>query len=287
MSIPKEVFPPLKGQLDRRLREYNEFNDEYVRACIVFLWVVEGWTTRTLDDQILHCHEIYPNQKNKGWLSHGILGYFGLLRAHQGFFKGWNYVDILAYLQPLCLGSHDIDLIYKYLLIYISKINIIDIEKPTSEVASQDWINNVLLKNVPLDSYNQYLSALPDKKKEVLVENQTRYYSDVTVKQSLKDLYDFRCQVCGAVILKTGWNSSLDRKSSWDFLSADVHHILPLSKKGPDLKSNMMCLCPTCHRKFHTGEYRLTRKKKILTLSDELLGFSKELGLLNHSIILY
>ncbi len=76
------------------------------------------------------------------------------------------------------------------------------------------------------------------------------------------------------------------RCDSWRYLSADVHHILPLSEGGPDVKSNMVCLCPTCHRKFHSGEYRLKEKNDTIFVRDELLGKNMTPNLL-HDIILY
>ena len=31
----------------------------------------------------------------------------------------------------------------------------------------------------------------------------------------------------------------------------DIHHIVPISEKGPDTEDNLMVVCPTCHAKIH------------------------------------
>jgi len=30
-----------------------------------------------------------------------------------------------------------------------------------------------------------------------------------------------------------------------------IHHIVPISEKGPDTEDNLMVVCPTCHAKIH------------------------------------
>lgn len=31
----------------------------------------------------------------------------------------------------------------------------------------------------------------------------------------------------------------------------EAHHVIPLADNGPDIESNMVALCPNCHRKMH------------------------------------
>ena len=109
------------------------------------------------------------------------------------------------------------------------------------------------------------------------------YVRSCDVRESIKSLYDYHCQVCGNVILKTGWEASQERKESWKYLSADLHHIHPLSKGGPDIKANAVCLCPTCHRKFHSGEFRLKQDGNKIACIDEMLGH-KQFIKLKHQI---
>lgn len=113
-----------------------------------------------------------------------------------------------------------------------------------------------------------------------------RYFSNGALKVSIKALYDYRCQICGSVIYKKGWHPELTRKAGWAFLNADVHHILPLSQKGPDVRSNMLFVCPSCHRKFHCGEYELEERNHELFCYDIILDRKEEVRQL-HEIVLY
>ena len=36
-------------------------------------------------------------------------------------------------------------------------------------------------------------------------------------------------------------------------LALDLHHIVPVSEEGENEPSNLIALCPTCHRLFHKG----------------------------------
>ena len=40
----------------------------------------------------------------------------------------------------------------------------------------------------------------------------------------------------------------------WDRGTCDIHHIVPVSKGGTDLNSNLTYICPNCHRLAHEGK---------------------------------
>jgi len=44
----------------------------------------------------------------------------------------------------------------------------------------------------------------------------------------------------------------------------DVHHIVPLSKGGRNLGSNLIVLCANCHRDAHAGKFTQAELKKIV-----------------------
>lgn len=43
----------------------------------------------------------------------------------------------------------------------------------------------------------------------------------------------------------------------WDEANCDVHHILPRSKGGTNEKSNLIILCPNCHRLMHKNKLKI------------------------------
>jgi hypothetical protein len=65
-----------------------------------------------------------------------------------------------------------------------------------------------------------------------------RVLRDTVLSREVKMQYKYRCQLCGST-LPLGDGS----------LYAEAHHVKPLGKpyNGPDVKENIICVCPTCH----------------------------------------
>ncbi len=73
-----------------------------------------------------------------------------------------------------------------------------------------------------------------------------RVVRDTAQSRTVKELYSYRCQVCGWTIY------SPLLKSHW---YCEAHHVQPLSKRynGPDHVSNILALCPTHHCMMDLG----------------------------------
>ena len=54
-----------------------------------------------------------------------------------------------------------------------------------------------------------------------------------------------------------GWKEGLGIRQEFEYLSADAHHVHPLELNGVDAPSNIICVCPNCHRRLHAGEFIL------------------------------
>ena len=80
----------------------------------------------------------------------------------------------------------------------------------------------------------------------------SRVIRDTALARNVKELYGFRCQLCGHTI----------QRSDGSFY-AEAHHIRPLGSPhdGPDRLDNLLCVCPNHHVEL---DYRLTK----LRLSD-------------------
>lgn len=75
-----------------------------------------------------------------------------------------------------------------------------------------------------------------------------RIVRDTTIVDELKELYGYKCQVCGDMRRRDGSEPY-----------AEGHHIRPLgdSPPGPDKRSNIIVLCPNHHADFDYGMVRV------------------------------
>ena len=63
-----------------------------------------------------------------------------------------------------------------------------------------------------------------------------RIIRDSATSREIKQLYQNECQLCG---------ESLRLKDGREY--SEVHHIQPLGKGGPDIRENILCVCPNHH----------------------------------------
>lgn len=277
-----QPFPPLEPS--NRSREFMYYSDQQ-RASMVYLWLFSKYTFRDLDSICLGI----DGKASHGYQAMGVVHFLGLVDAHHHFFQGFELEDALTYLLPLTKDNPQMMLIYCYLRDYgidnqqINKTKSENgFEYNTGSLQAFYWTEKVLLKQAnDNERINKRLLLMQTKtdasNHELRIGKSTYLYSSTTLKENLKYLYDYTCTICGSRIYHIGWNSSMTRKNQWHYLSADVHHIRPLSKGGPDSFENMICLCPNCHRKFHTGEFELKEKGKSLLCMDQVLGNASEL----------
>lgn len=115
--------------------------------------------------------------------------------------------------------------------------------------------------NHHLDKFEQQLSMTQDRysliqrsllslEENVGNEPPKRKYSFVKgferndrLSKYLKELYDWKCQICGFTIEKKGGG-----------LYAETHHLEALSKGGPDSIENIIVVCPNHHALFEYGD---------------------------------
>ncbi len=257
-----EPFPPLDPK--KRDREFKKYSSGTLRGEVAYKWMVEGWSTRAIDVEVLNFYSYYPNSQADGFQSMGMLHYLGLNRNHQGYFKDMALKDIVSTINILRYTIEGFDKVYGVMMSYILAIH------EQEQQQGQDWITHQWLEGCDEGEITRKLEdARLETSREIIISGTFRYYSSAALKASLKDLYDYKCQVCGTVIYKKGWSREMPRREQWNYLNADVHHILPLSRQGKDRRSNMLCLCPNCHRKFHTEEYTLTQRHTQIICYDQ------------------
>ena len=83
-------------------------------------------------------------------------------------------------------------------------------------------------------------------------QNIKRIIRDTKIIKELKALYDNTCQICSCKI-------KIDTNKYY----SEGHHIKPLGSphNGPDVKENIIILCPNCHVKFDNGVIDISKLK--------------------------
>lgn len=90
----------------------------------------------------------------------------------------------------------------------------------------------------------------PKRPQKIMVPEHEEYYRDELLAESLKSIYDHRCQVCG-----------MNFKIKYNEPFAETHHIQPLSGKGLDISKNIIVICPNHHRIIHKTDAKFDRSK--------------------------
>ncbi|SHG23039.1 putative restriction endonuclease [Marinomonas polaris DSM 16579] len=87
-----------------------------------------------------------------------------------------------------------------------------------------------------------------------------RIVRDTKIAKRVKQLHNYQCQVCG-IALETSAG-----------LYAEAAHIKPLGQphNGPDVESNILCLCPNHHVLFDNGGFTISDDLKLIGIEGEL-----------------
>ncbi|MBI1178717.1 hypothetical protein GC207_14890 [bacterium] len=80
----------------------------------------------------------------------------------------------------------------------------------------------------------------------------SRIVRDTKIVREIKALHNHTCQLCG-----------LRLELSPGTFYSEGHHLMPLGKphNGPDKKSNIVCVCPTCHVKLDYRTVKIQTKQ--------------------------
>jgi hypothetical protein len=85
---------------------------------------------------------------------------------------------------------------------------------------------------------------------KVVIPEHEEFYRDPLLAESLKSVYDHRCQICG-----------MNFRIKYDEPFAETHHIQPLSEDGLDIGENIIVTCPNHHRIIHKTNPTFDRSK--------------------------
>jgi hypothetical protein len=107
-----------------------------------------------------------------------------------------------------------------------------------------------------------------EKPRKIIIPEHEEYFRDPLLAESLKSVYDHRCQVCG-----------MSFKIRYDEPFAETHHIQPLSEKGLDISKNIIVICPNHHRIIHRTDAQFDGSKLLYKYPN---GLEERLLLADH-----
>jgi putative restriction endonuclease len=139
-----------------------------------------------------------------------------------------------------------------------------------------EWAEIVESVTSSSDGAEETLFATPSEAQEPLASydpaprqaiTTQRIVRDTTITRRVKVLHDYRCQVCTTQL------------SSAAGPYAEAAHIQPLGAPhhGPDLLSNVLCLCPNHHVLFDLGSFGIADDGTLLSLPGNLVLQKKHL----------
>lgn len=103
---------------------------------------------------------------------------------------------------------------------------------------------------------------------KILIPEHEEFHRDPLLSESLKSVYDHRCQICG-----------MNFQFKYDEPFAETHHIRPLSENGLDMGENIIVTCPNHHRIIHKTNPTFDRSKLLYRYPN---GLEERLILTDH-----
>jgi hypothetical protein len=126
-----------------------------------------------------------------------------------------------------------------------------------------------LIKQQSRDKLIDELKAIKPTTPEQIIISGKQYKRDNKSIVAIKILKDFKCQICGASILKKDGS-----------LYVEAAHITGKKHKGPETHDNILILCPNHHKEFDLGKKKIIERAKdkiIFELNDRKYELSLEL----------
>ena len=126
-----------------------------------------------------------------------------------------------------------------------------------------DSINKTLETDLPYPDYSATARAIAPNSIQPVERRETtfmRLVRDTQIANRIKQLYQHKCQVC---------NEALQIPQG---LYAEGAHIQPLGSphNGPDIESNILCLCPNHHVFFDSGAFSIADDFSLIGISGSL-----------------
>jgi 5-methylcytosine-specific restriction protein A len=216
-----------------RSREYVLYSP-VLRGQVAYRFLTESnLGHRRIDDSVLGVDSKY----SRGYQSMGILHFQGLYKEHAGAFLGVTLDDVISNIT----GYDHADRLLSDLNSYRYSNQALDALSYHQEFSKQIEFSLEDDQSKRIERLSKKKNSLP--KKFVVLTSVYERDPDVVAEALFrsKGICD-RCKKEAPFVRK---------KNGQPYL--EVHHLKPLSQGGADDLSNVISLCPNCHRELHFG----------------------------------
>ena len=200
---------------------FDHYQEDHDGLASKYYWPQAGRTWRW----ILHCSDIIPTvpfSLEKLDLSH----------------------DYSGQTNPKHINAEDMARIAPYILSY-EKVEEIGpkVHSILRESSSKEYTLWSLLNN-----NDRIVENSPAEVQWVTVPESKQLKRNLELPCLLKELYGFRCQVCG-----------FDFKPHYGVPYSETHHVIWMSRGGVDHSNNIIVVCPNHHRIIHNANPKFDR----------------------------
>ena len=220
---------------------FDHYTEDYDGSISSHYWPHAGKTWRW----ILHCSDIIttvPFSLENINLSH----------------------DYSGEVNPRRIETKDVGLILPYVLSYGEAEEIgPKVHRVLEQSSSREYTLWSLLNNT-----DRIVENSPSEVEWVTVPEIKQLKRNPELPCLLKELYGFRCQVCG-----------FDFKPRYGVPYSETHHVIWMSRGGVDHSNNIIVVCPNHHRIIHNANPKFDRAELAFVYPN---GLRESLQLKNH-----
>jgi len=109
------------------------------------------------------------------------------------------------------------------------------------------------------------LQSLDSSSSDITTYKSKRYFRDPRKSALLKELYEYKCQICGIRITDDKNNPYIE-----------THHIQRRSQGGVDEPRNMLVLCPNHHTMFGLGSAKIDVSTKKVYINNKEVDWTNK-----------
>lgn len=131
-------------------------------------------------------------------------------------------------------------------ILMLDKVEAQNADEPATPAENHE-VQKAVGKQLSSAEIEAAIARLEEKLIDLPLKRSIRLASAIARNKKISDLVKqkagYICQKCG--------QAGFEKQGGG--LYAEAHHMAELGQGGLDLPSNLLCVCPTCHRKLHYG----------------------------------